>query len=479
MHRIYDVATPIQAVDSDADEVALIAALMGGTAAMRKAGEAYLPKWPRETSEDYAARLAVAVLFPAFKRTVETLASKPFSKPLTIGNDVPPQITGWLDDIDQEGRNLHTFAHDLCARVMSDGLAGILIDYPALKNLPNGPPQNLAQEIAAGLRPYWVMIRKDQILGWRAERMGGKWSLNQLRIKELVQAPMGDYGEEAVEQIRVLSPGKWQTWRRNATNKTQWEMHANGDTSLKFVPFVPVYGKRVGYMLGESPLKELAYLNLSHFQSSSDQQTILHVARVPILAVSGADDGVSLDGKPEKWEFTVGTSGAVRLPLNGKIEFVEHSGAAIAAGVADIDAIEERMRQVGAELLVLAPGKTTATEVATQNSVGMCALQSIVLGMQDALNQSLSVTAQLAKIGNTGGTVTLFSDFAAASLQESSAAMLLNAVQGGQLSRETFLDELRRRGILGENVNSKDELDRIEAEGPKLGEMNGNEPVVQ
>jgi hypothetical protein len=39
-------------------------------------------------------------------------------------------------------------------------------------------------------------------------------------------------------------------------------------------------------MMGISPLRDLAYLNVKHWQSQSDQDTILHVARVPILAIS-------------------------------------------------------------------------------------------------------------------------------------------------------------------------------------------------
>jgi hypothetical protein len=38
---------------------------------------------------------------------------------------------------------------------------------------------------------------------------------------------------------------------------------------------------------GEPPLLDLAYLNVKHWQSQSDQDNILHIARVPILALIG------------------------------------------------------------------------------------------------------------------------------------------------------------------------------------------------
>jgi hypothetical protein len=56
-----------------------------------------------------------------------------------------------------------------------------------------------------------------------------------------------------------------------------------------YIPFVPLYGWRRLHV-GISPLRDLAYLNVKHWQSQSDQDTILHVARVPILALIGGDE---------------------------------------------------------------------------------------------------------------------------------------------------------------------------------------------
>ena len=70
----------------------LAKALLGGTRTMREAGETYLPAWPKEASEAYTQRLASAVLFPAYQRTVQTLSAKPFSKPITFGEDIPTRF---------------------------------------------------------------------------------------------------------------------------------------------------------------------------------------------------------------------------------------------------------------------------------------------------------------------------------------------------------------------------------------------------
>ena len=64
---------------------------------------------------------------------------------------------------------------------------------------------------------------------------------------------------------------------------------------------------------------ELGHLNVEHWQSSSDQQTILHVARVPLLFVIGVET-----------PLTIGADSLITASNPGaELKFVEHSGAAI------------------------------------------------------------------------------------------------------------------------------------------------------
>lgn len=429
-------------------------ALLGGTWAMRKAGPTYLPKWPNEGQLAYEMRLAVSTLFPAYKRTVATLAGKPFSKPITVGEDVPAPIKALLPEIDSEGRNLDAFGAQVLEVALGYGLTGILVDFPRMDGV-----QTLADQRARGARPYFVLIKPQAILGWRMQRSGAMWRLTQLRLMECVKEPDGAYGEREVEQVRVLEPGRWEVHRKN--DKGAWILFDEGLSSLPVIPFVPIYGEQHGFMEGVPPLLEVAHLNVQHWQSSSDQQNILHVARVPILTVIGANEDTSI---------TVGASSAVKLPMDADMKWVEHTGAAIGAGRQDLVDIEERMRQAGAELLVIAPGKITATQVATENAVGMCALQRIAAGLQDGLNSALQFMADWMSLP-TGGTVTLFDDYAKATLAEASAELLLKANTAGKISDATFLGEMQRRGILAAGIDPVAERALIDEQGPALGAL--------
>ena len=190
-----NVAATSKAVDAMQPDWALATALLGGTRAMRAASTTYLPRFPNEDPEAYRSRLASSVLFPAYKRTVETLTGKPFSKPITVGDDVPPQIVEWLPDVDMEGRNLDAFAADVMEYALAFGLTGILVDYPIK---PEGV-KTQADEKAIKLRPYFVHVKPDQIIGWQAARVNGEWTIQQLRLMEMVSEPDGEFGSNDVK----------------------------------------------------------------------------------------------------------------------------------------------------------------------------------------------------------------------------------------------------------------------------------------
>lgn len=460
-----------QTVASPSDEVAEMAAdwqlcedLLEGTRAMRAARGKYLPKWPAEEAEAYDARVKCAVLFPAYSRTVSTLTGKPFSKPLVMSENAPTQVVEWMQDADREGRNLHAFAADCMQVALGFGLGGILVEYPVVKREPGARPLTQAEETAQKLRPYLVLVKPERILGWRTARINGQTVLTQLRLMEEAEEADGEWGVKCIDQVRVLTPGAWEIWRK--PDGKDWQdaaLHDSGTTTLGYIPFVPFYGERESFMEASPPLLEVAHLNVAHWQSASDQQNILHVARVPILFGKMLGEGVTLKVGAQ--------SGVMATTPEADLKWVEHSGAAIQAGKDDLEALEERMRQAGAELLVIKPGQVTATQTATENAVGMCALQRITLDLQDALNRALEIVADYSKI-QPAATVTIYADFGVSTLAEASADLLLRATDSGYISAETFRGEMRRRSVLSAEVDETAELARLEAQGPSLGNLN-------
>lgn len=421
---------------------------------MRAAKTTFLPRWPGEDKDSYESRLETATLFPAFARTISVMSGKPFSKQLTLDEDVPDPLRKWCEDVDLQGNNLHAFAASMFDEALAFGLAGILVDYPRVMGA-----RTRADERAIGARPYMVAIPHGQILGWKAQRSNGATVLTQLRLAESKEVDDGEFGVKQVPRVRVLTPGAWAVYMPGAKQEDDWVLEEEGTTTLKAIPFAPVYGRKRGFMDGVSPLLDLAYLNVKHWQSQSDQDTILHVARVPILAMIGADDETKL---------TVGASAAVKLPENADLKFVEHSGKAIEAGAKSLEALEAQMIQTGAELLVQKPGQRSATEASNDAEANKSDLQRIAEGFEDSLDQALQLMADWVNEPE-GGHVSLYKDFAAATLTDASAQLVLALQQGGLISKTTALKEYQRRGTLSPDLDPATEIDAVQEEGPALG----------
>ena len=437
----------------------MITALVSGTAAMRAAGEKFMPKWPYESKESFDARLKTATLFSAFSRTCAVMSNKPFARPLAIDeNKISESLKPLLSDIDMFGTDLQPFCANLFLACMQYGLVGVLVDSP-----PSKGAKSRADEKEAGIRPYLSTYAASSILGWRSERNADGSHLTQLRLLESVSEPDGRFGDKAIAQIRVLEPGKWETWRKVETSevgKPQWILHESGVTSIQRIPFVFFYGLRAGFGVGHPPLIDLAFLNVEHWQSSSDQQTILHVARIPVLFAKGFG---------EQDEIVIGASMATKASkADADLRYVEHSGAAVDAGRQSLLDIEDRMRQLGAELLVKRQSRNTATEVKQESEGNKSALQKIVEDFEESIEDCLALMGEW--IGEpTDIEVGLYKDFDAGDISDLTGDLLLRATEAGLVSHETAFSELKRIDVVHPDVQWTDEKTRIAAD-PKPDE---------
>lgn len=453
------VQTPSDTYNSLIGDWNLVGALWGGTNAMRVAGRTYLPQEPAESDEAYDIRVERSVLFNALKRTIRTLTGKPFSRPVTLGEQTDSMLMSWLDDVDLQGSDLDTFARDCFEAAVRDGVSYILVDFPKTDD-----EMTLADEQAAGVRPYLVNIDCRQVIGWQTEQAGGRERLAQVRIREDSVVSDGDFGEAVAERIRVLEPGSFRVFERvvNDDEVTDWLLVDEGSTpGMGDIPLVPVYTHRTGFMQATPPLRDLAHLNVEHFQSSSDQSTILHVARVPILFASGFT---------EQDSFEIGPHRVVQHPdTQATLNYVEHTGRAIEAGRQSIEDVENRMRVMGLELLVgQRTGGMTATERAIDQAQFDSELAAMVRSLESSLENALGLMAAWAGMADVTDGVAIHQDFGISLRDASDVDALLKSRAAGDLSQTTFLAELKRRGLLMPALEVDDERELIAAEAPSL-----------
>ncbi|HEX5126501.1 MAG TPA: DUF4055 domain-containing protein [Rhodocyclaceae bacterium] len=459
------------AVAAMASGWAMIDALCGGTSAMRAAGEKYLPKFPREDQDSYDYRVKTSTLFNGLGRTIENMAAKPFAEPVTY-TDIDPEPALWLDNIDLCGNNLSVFAHNLLTAGLKYGLTHILVDNPRTTDTEGKllyPTR--AAEIAAGVRPYLVHITPQQILGWKSEKTeSGAEALTMLRIIEGVEEADGEFGTKTIPQVRVLTPGAWATYRK-AEKGDDWLLFEEGVVSLSSIPLVTYYTRRTGFMTATPPFKDLADLNMKHWNSQSDQDNVLHVARVPILAITGIND---------EDKIVIGAKTALMLPLGAEAKYVEHSGAAIDAGRQSLQDLENQMRAMGAELLAETQVSTTATQNNIEDSEAKCQLSMMVEGLEDALDQAVDIMHKWVKLDYKGD-IDLFDDFSSSAVMAAAGPFIIALVQlvnARLLSKEDAFLELQRYNVLNPDAAWKDVQAKIELEPPEFAVPMPKDPAA-
>lgn len=447
-----DVSYPVDAWIDHQKRIKLLNTLMAGTSAMKEAGEEFLPKEPEESEKAYQCRIERSYLLNVFRRTVMYLGGQVFSRPMILQDDNPPEVFELAENIDRQNNNIDVFCKRVFEQALVDGISCILVDYPsAPTDLTKGEEKKL------GVRPYWIHVPISSIVGWKVDIQEGKTSLTQIRIKEQVEKPKGKFGVEMVTRIRVINLGSYEIYEDSSGgHEKSWKLIESNTTT--FTDEIPLAifrpGDFITAMTARPPLEDLGFLNLAHWQSNSDQVTILHFARVPLLF------GKLLADDPTK--IAIGPNRMIHsMREESSLNYVEHSGSAIGSGREQLDDIESRMALYGLQLLIPKTGRVTATEKALSSGESDCTLKTWALMFKDCVEQALVYTSKWLKTDKVGSVVC---NTEYRLLQVADADVLIKAKVAGILPRMTILQEFLRRGIIAEDSNIDDILDWLAEE---------------
>lgn len=406
--------------------------LLGGTQAMRAAATKYLPiegqlvggEWIGESNEAYQRRLSRTTLFNAYARAVNGLRGKVFSKPILINHQSHELFHEWADNIDLEGNNITVFAYDVFRDALVYGHCFILADMPESGEIN---------------RPYLKKISPENVIGWEFQNIDGVKTLVSLRLSESV-TKVEDFEETTVNQIRHITPLSVEIYQEGDSG---WDIIQVATNELGFIPISVVYTEKTGDFTSTPPLLDLAYKNLEHWQSSSDQKNILHVARVPILFGAGF----------QTEQITVSSSSMIlESDPAAKLTYVEHSGAAIGSGFRDLDLIKEEMRALSLEPMISRTGGTTATARALDEAEANSLLQSWSLRLQDGLTEAMSHMAAWAGI-DYEPLLEVNTKYSLSLDRNDDIKVLIELNKMGILDSDNLLNELMSHELLSEDFD--------------------------
>jgi len=455
------VATPSEAYLTMARDFMRVDDLDGGVRRMRwraDLDQTWLPKEEGEESRAYGRRVARSELFPGLRSALDNAVTKPFSQSVQLDN-LPPEWEDWVKNIDGQGSDVTQFSRQWMRSAIKHGLAHCFVDYTQVTG-----DVTAASERATGARPVWRTIEATDLISWKsAVSATGEAVLTEIRYL---------FYKDGKEFLKIVTPTEWQIheneaykppvyradnsdsdyYRYQDNRNENWKPVNSGSItaaqSFTGVPLVTLYTKRRGYMLGTPAMLDLAETNLTHWQSASDQRNLMHVTRVPVLAMFGMDAS-------DDSTVTIGSGTAIRAGVDSRIQYIEHSGSAMGLGMDDLENLEERMVQLGVRPHQERTGDITATGIAVGENRSNTDIQAWLTAGNAALMQAFELSAEwLNTEVPEDFTASIFNDFAIGLSDGADMNMIVSLMDKyPDAMIEVGFREIKRRGLFGDGVD--------------------------
>lgn len=296
-----------------------------GERVIKDAGTTYLPKLDAMADDEYAAYLSRATYYNFTGRTAGALTGAIFRR-REIFDDMPDELVPKLTNFSRKGQSFSIFAEHVADEITKVGRCGVLVELP---------------EVAStSPRPYAVSYPAETILDWETQEIDGRDQLIRVVLWELrLVRDTISYQQKYINQYRELSlefdaeRGQRvyvQKLYAHPTESVEALIDAhlveriiplNRGNPLTYIPF-RVFGSFQSTLEVEKPpLEDIAFLNLSHYQSYAHLEHGRFFAGFPIYyaeSPQGSEgDGDFVIGAAKVWVCPSGSKPGI-LELNGQ-----------------------------------------------------------------------------------------------------------------------------------------------------------------
>ncbi|AHJ10685.1 putative structural protein [Rhizobium phage vB_RglS_P106B] len=447
-------------------------AIIEGYEAVKACGETYLPSFAEEKKADYDIRLNLTKFTNIYRDIVEGLASKPFEEEVSLLDDdktkVPEQIEKFAEDVDGEGNNLTAFLSSTFYNGINSAIDWIFVDYPTVDTTVI---RTKADEKAAGIQPFWTHILGRNILWVKTQKINGKQELSYIKIYE---PGIGERDRVRIFE-RVNGVVSWQLWEKTdnlVDGKFRFILLDDGVLTIDVIPLVPFYtGRRDGASWKFFPaMQDAADLQIQLYQDESALKFIKTMAGYPMLAANGMRPELEADGKTPKkvaigpmrllWGVPNGDGG------HGEWKFIEPNAHSMKFLQEENDKTKQDLRELGRQPLTATSGNLTVITTAVAAGKARSAVSAWALGLKNAAENALLITCKWLKISDYKPQVNVYNEFDNFTDGNADLTELGSARKNGDLSRETYWNELKRRKVLSPEFEAEDEEERLLNEIP-------------
>lgn len=450
-----------------------------GSETIKAAGDLYLPRPnPTDKSDDNLARYdgykARAVFYNATGRTKHSLVGAVFRTWPTL--DVPGALDYVAKDVDGQGVSIYQQSQSVIGHLLEVGRHGLLVDYPAV----DGTATSKADNQSGGIRPTITSYPAESIINWKTMQVGGQHLLSLVVLREVVDVDTSDgFGSEQVVQFRVLrlTEGVYtqEVWQEGDSATTQtipaYPVTDGAGLPWRIIPFQFLGSENNDSSIDDSPLYDMAEINIGHYHNSADYEDSAYFAGQPQFWIAGLDE--QWRDHLEKNGIYVGSRAPLTLPKDGACGFAQPEPNTLVKEA--MDSKKDDMVSLGARLIERGSAVKTATQADNDSAAEHSVLSLVVSNVSEGYCQCLEWMGIF--VSATGTPVyKLNQDFSQVSLDANILAQLFNAVQGGRLPATDFWQYLRDRGVINPEKSDDDIRDELETSGAGLAleEVNDN-----
>lgn len=449
--------------------------VVDGIECVRAGREKFLPKFVEETTEEYDFRLSVTKMTNVYHDTLESLAAKPFEEDVTLAKDgeidPPKELVEFAENVDGAMSNLTAFANQVFFNGINAAISWIMVDYPNTGTM-SAAPISIASAREMSLTPYWSIVLASNVIDVQSKMINGAETLTYFKIfepgkphhvREFVR------GEDGVVTWTLYAD----SGRIDTKTLTAFVPVDSGSVSINEIPLVPfATGRRNGRSWRfYPPMKAALELQVELYQQESALKFAKTLTAYPMLAANGVNPPKEANDKVKN--VRVGPNRVLYAPYDasgkaGSWAYVEPSAESLKFLAQDIKDTIDQLRELGRQPLTAQSGNLTAITTGMAASKARTVIKQWALTLQNALENAVVMTMKFAALTGYDPTVHVYSDF-----DEFAEGKDLDALRAardkGDLSQETYWDELSRRRVLGSDFTAKREKERLLKEVPSDG----------
>jgi hypothetical protein len=437
--------------------------VLGGTDAVRANARAYIPLTADQEDhpETYDAMIARTSFTAYTARAVDGLEGLIFRKDANVS--VPGRYKPRLDNINNAGDSVNTFAKKATREVLSYGRVGILVDaLPTSEHRYDSP---------VTLLPYLSLYTAANITNWRLRTIDGQRVADQIVLREYYDEPQA-FGSIVCNRYRVLELDDENRYRLRIYEQRSdgGEFYlssetypqtgsAMGLTYLNRIPFIFINPIDLSPTVHRSPILDIVDANLAHFLLESEYASALFYSAQPTPVISGWQEGM-----PGTFRF--GGGNLWLLPQGCTAEILEFHGHGLEPLEKALASKESQIAELGARLLQSA---ARGPETAEAARIRQHSQTSVVGSIARTVSDGLQAAIENACIwGGSDGKVSfeLNQDYIDVTMDPQMLLAIGNAVRDKLLTRRDAVWNIQR-GELTEPGRSVDQiLGELETEKP-------------